>query len=120
MPGGSQEGGPLVKRTLSRVAGLSLHWLAGVATHDATNNFKAYSKRFLGSVKVEAQGAFDIGLELSGSFPAGGEADQGLQHADHEQHDPDQQHDIGKGISKLASVRLGVDLLGHDLSLIHI
>lgn len=65
MPGGSQEGGPLVKRTLSRVAGLSLHWLAGVATHDATNNFKAYSKRFLGSVKVEAQGAFDIGLELT-------------------------------------------------------
>ena len=65
MPGGSQEGGPLVKRTLSRVAGLSLHWFAGVATHDATNNFKAYSKRFLESVKVEAQGAFDIGLELT-------------------------------------------------------
>ncbi|MCY3000926.1 MAG: glycosyltransferase [Planctomycetota bacterium] len=65
MPGGSQEGGPLVKRTLSRVAGLSLHWVAGVATHDATNNFKAYSKRFLESVKVEAQGAFDIGLELT-------------------------------------------------------
>lgn len=65
MPGGSQEGGPLVKRTLSRVAGLSLHWFAGVATHDATNNFKAYSRRFLESVKVEAQGAFDIGLELT-------------------------------------------------------
>jgi len=65
MPGGSQEGGPLVKRTLSRVAGLSLHWFAGVATHDATNNFKAYSRAFLQRTSVQAQGAFDIGLELS-------------------------------------------------------
>ena len=65
MPGGSQEGGPIIKRTLSRVAGLSLHWFAGVATHDATNNFKAYSREFLSRTKVQAQGAFDIGLELS-------------------------------------------------------
>jgi glycosyltransferase involved in cell wall biosynthesis len=65
MPGGSQEGGPIVKRTLSRVAGLSLHWFAGVATHDATNNFKAYSREFLRRTNVQAQGAFDIGLELS-------------------------------------------------------
>ena len=65
MPGGSQEGGPIVKRTLSRVAGLSLHWFAGIATHDATNNFKAYRRDFLRSIKVEAEGAFDIGLELS-------------------------------------------------------
>lgn len=65
MPGGSQEGGPIVKRTLSRVAGLSLHWFAGMATHDATNNFKAYSRAFLRRTSVQAQGAFDIGLELS-------------------------------------------------------
>lgn len=63
-PGGSQEGGPIVKRTLSRVAGLSLHWFAGVGTHDATNNFKAYSRAFLRRTSVQAQGAFDIGLEL--------------------------------------------------------
>lgn len=65
MEGGVQMGGPLIKRTLSRCAGLSLRWFAGLGTHDATNNFKAYSRRFLEQVKVEAEGAFDIGLELS-------------------------------------------------------
>jgi glycosyltransferase involved in cell wall biosynthesis len=65
MEGGTQEGGPLVKRTLSRCAGLSLRHVAGIGTHDATNNFKAYSKAFLERTRVEAQGAFDIGLELA-------------------------------------------------------
>ena len=40
MPGGHQVGGPLLKRLMSRAAGLSLHHLAGVPTHDPTNNFK--------------------------------------------------------------------------------
>ena len=47
MRGGRQVGGPLLKRTLSRAAGLSLHWFGGVATHDPTNNFKLYARRFL-------------------------------------------------------------------------
>ena len=47
MRGGSQVGGPLLKRLMSRTAGLTLHWFAGVATHDPTNNFKLYSRRFL-------------------------------------------------------------------------
>ena len=33
---GAQHGGPLVKRTLSRLAGVSLYWLAGLPTHGAT------------------------------------------------------------------------------------
>jgi glycosyltransferase involved in cell wall biosynthesis len=65
MAGGTQEGGPLIKRTLSRIAGVTLRWIGGIGTHDATNNFKAYSKEFLDSIQVEAQGAFDIGLELT-------------------------------------------------------
>lgn len=65
MAGGEQFGGPLIKRTLSRIAGLSLHWIGGVGTHDATNNFKAYSRDFLQRIVVEAQGAFDIGLEIT-------------------------------------------------------
>jgi len=65
MAGGEQFGGPLIKRTLSRLAGLSLHWIGGVGTHDATNNFKAYSREFLRRIVVEAQGAFDIGLEIT-------------------------------------------------------
>ena len=40
MRGGRQIGGPLVKRILSRLAGLSLYYLRGIPTHDITNNFK--------------------------------------------------------------------------------
>jgi dolichol-phosphate mannosyltransferase len=65
MKGGGQEGGPLLKRTLSRVAGLSLHWLAGVPIHDATNNFKLYRRDFLDSVTIESTGGFELALELT-------------------------------------------------------
>jgi dolichol-phosphate mannosyltransferase len=65
MRGGQQVGGPLVKRTLSRLAGLSLHHLAGVGTHDSTNNFKMYSRRLLNTVEIESQGGFELGLELT-------------------------------------------------------
>lgn len=65
MPGGSQKGGPLLKRLGSRAAGLSLHWLAGVATHDATNNFRAYSREFLSKVPVQSEAGFELGLEMT-------------------------------------------------------
>ena len=65
MPHGRQEGGPLLKRTLSRMAGLSLHWLGGLPIHDATSNFRLYSKRFLNRVTIESQGGFELGLELT-------------------------------------------------------
>jgi len=53
MKGGRQEGGPLLKRTLSRLAGLSLHWVGRLPIHDATNNFKLYRRSFLNSVTIE-------------------------------------------------------------------
>jgi hypothetical protein len=65
MPGGRQQGGPLLKRTLSRIAGLSLHWFGGVATHDPTNNFKLYSRRFLESTTIESKAGFELALELT-------------------------------------------------------
>ena len=65
MPGGRQIGGPRAKRLLSRAAGLSLHWLGGVATHDPTNNFKLYSRRFLDSVTIESTAGFELALELT-------------------------------------------------------
>ena len=43
MRGGRQVGGPPLKRLMSRTAGLTLHWFAGVPTHDPTNNFKLYA-----------------------------------------------------------------------------
>jgi dolichol-phosphate mannosyltransferase len=65
MPGGRQLGGPLLKRTLSRAAGLSLHWIGGLPTHDATSNFRLYSKRLLNQVSIESRGGFELGLELT-------------------------------------------------------
>jgi dolichol-phosphate mannosyltransferase len=65
MPGGVQRGGPLLKRLLSRGAGVSLYWLAGLPTHDPTNSFKAYSTRLLRTIEVESTKGFTISLELT-------------------------------------------------------
>lgn len=65
MPRGHQLGGPLLKRTMSRAAGLSLHWVGGLPTHDATSNFRLYSKRLLNQVAIESVGGFELGLELT-------------------------------------------------------
>jgi dolichol-phosphate mannosyltransferase len=65
MRGGRQLGGPLFKRTLSRCAGLSLHWLAGLPVHDPTSNFKLYSRRLLDAVEVESRAGFELALELT-------------------------------------------------------
>lgn len=65
MRGGRQEGGPRLKRLMSRTAGLTLHWFGGVATHDPTNNFKLYSRPFLDSVTIESRAGFELALELT-------------------------------------------------------
>lgn len=65
MKGGHQVGGPILKRTMSRMAGLSLYWFAGVPIHDPTSNFKLYSRRFLDSVTIESSAGFELALELS-------------------------------------------------------
>ncbi len=65
MRGGRQIGGPPLKRLMSRTAGLTLHWFAGVATHDPTNNFKLYSRRFLDTVTIESTAGFELALELT-------------------------------------------------------
>jgi dolichol-phosphate mannosyltransferase len=65
MKGGQQLGGPFVKRTMSRAAGLSLHWVAGIPVHDATSNFRIYSKRLLDKVTIESDGGFELGIELT-------------------------------------------------------
>jgi glycosyltransferase involved in cell wall biosynthesis len=65
MPGGQQVGGPRFKTFLSRTAGTTLHLFTGVGTRDATNSFKAYSKRFLDDVRIDSVDGFEIGLELT-------------------------------------------------------
>ncbi len=65
MPGGQQVGGPKIKGVLSRWAGRTLHWFAGVGTRDATNSFKAYDRGFVRAVGIDSGTAFEMGLELT-------------------------------------------------------
>jgi dolichol-phosphate mannosyltransferase len=65
MPGGKVIGGPLIKRNLSKWAGLSLHWLRGLPTHDATNSFKLYDAEMLKTFKLESGGGFELSLEIT-------------------------------------------------------
>ena len=65
MPGGQQVGGPVLKGTLSRLAGRSLRTFAHVGTRDATNSFKAYSTAFVRQVGIDSRDGFEIGIELT-------------------------------------------------------
>jgi glycosyltransferase involved in cell wall biosynthesis len=65
MRGGRQDGGPLLKRTLSYLAGVSLHYLAGLPIRDATNNFRAYSRRVIDQIIIEGQASFAVAMELT-------------------------------------------------------
>jgi len=65
MPGGRQIGGPRAKAFLSRVAGVTLHWLSGLPTHDPTNSFKAYRREFLLRTPIESREGFALSLELT-------------------------------------------------------
>jgi glycosyltransferase involved in cell wall biosynthesis len=64
MSGGCQIGGPVLKGTLSHLAGLSLYWFGRVGTRDATNSFKAYSAEFVRDVGIDSDQGFELGLEL--------------------------------------------------------
>jgi len=72
MPGGVQYGGPWLKKLLSRGAGVSLHRIAGLPTHDPTNSFKAYRRDFLAQTPIESPAGFCLGLELTVKAHFGG------------------------------------------------
>lgn len=63
MRGGKQIGKKWFKQFLSRFAGLTLYYLTGLPTHDATNNFRAYSRRVI-SLPIESTMSFALGIEL--------------------------------------------------------
>lgn len=65
MKGGRLIGGPFFKQALSRFSGLSLHYLRGIPTHDATNSFKLYDADMVRSLSVESVAGFELGLELA-------------------------------------------------------
>lgn len=64
MRGGKQIGGPRLKKLLSRSAGMSLKYLAGLPTHDITNSFKLYRKKMLDNLILESSGGFEVGMEI--------------------------------------------------------
>jgi dolichol-phosphate mannosyltransferase len=64
MQGGRQVAAPSIKSMLSRLAGVSLYWFGRVGTHDATNSFKAYDRRFVEQVGIESDAGFELGLEM--------------------------------------------------------
>lgn len=64
MSGGQQVGGPRLKKLLSKSAGKILYGIAGIGTHDPTNSFKAYSRKFVKSITIQSRSGFEIGIEL--------------------------------------------------------
>lgn len=64
MRGGQQVGGPWTKGAISRLAGVSLHLVGRVGTHDPTNSFKAYSRDFLREAGIELDAGFTLGIEM--------------------------------------------------------
>ncbi len=72
MAGGKQVGGPRFKKFLSRMAGVSLHWLTGLPTHDATNAFRAYRRSVLVETEIESRGGFEYSLEITAKAYAAG------------------------------------------------
>ena len=72
MRGGRQVGGPRLKGLLSRSAGVSLYWLAGLPTHDATNAFRAYRRSVLAEFPIESRGGFAYSLEILAKAHAAG------------------------------------------------
>ena len=44
---------------------MSLHYLAGLPIRDATNNFRAYSRRVVEQIPIEGEASFALALELT-------------------------------------------------------
>jgi glycosyltransferase involved in cell wall biosynthesis len=65
MKGGRIIGGPWFKQLLSRLSGLSLCWLRGIPTHDATNAFKIYDRAMLDTISIQSKGGFELSLEIT-------------------------------------------------------
>jgi len=65
MKGGRLVGGAFLKQALSRMSGLTLHYLRGMPTHDATNSFKLYNAAMVRELSIESVAGFELGLELT-------------------------------------------------------
>jgi dolichol-phosphate mannosyltransferase len=64
MPGGTMTGCPLLKAVLVRSANFTLHRLARLPTHDASNGFRLFSRRAIERIAVESDQGFCYSIEL--------------------------------------------------------
>ncbi len=64
MRGGGLVGGPWFKQSLSRLAGLSLHLLFKLPTHDPTNAFKMFRRSIFKKIEIESEAGFEYNLEV--------------------------------------------------------
>jgi dolichol-phosphate mannosyltransferase len=64
IPGGCMKGCPWLKDILVRTAAFTLHYIAGIPTHDATNGFRMFSRRVIEQIPIETQEGWAFSLEL--------------------------------------------------------
>jgi dolichol-phosphate mannosyltransferase len=64
IPGGRMAGCPWLKAVFVRSSALVLHHLARVPTHDASNGFRLFSRRVIGSIPLESTEGFTYSIEL--------------------------------------------------------
>ena len=62
---GRQIGGPWLKKSLSRLAGISLNMAVRFPTRDATNNYRLYDAALVNELGIESEGGFELALELT-------------------------------------------------------
>ncbi len=65
IPGGEMANCPWLKDLLVRTASFTLHRLARLPIHDATNGFRMFSRRVLESIPIESTQGFTYSIELT-------------------------------------------------------
>ena len=64
MIGGERHAGTFLQKSLSRLAGVSLHYFVGMPITDATNGSKLFRKSFLDSLNIESTVGWSVALEI--------------------------------------------------------
>lgn len=64
MPGGSMNGCPWLKAILVRTANFTLHHIARLPTHDASNGFRMFSRRAIDTISIESDRGFCYSIEF--------------------------------------------------------
>ena len=64
IPGGSMVGCPLLKAVLVRAASFTLHHVARLPAHDASNGFRLFSRRVIDTIQIESDRGFCFSIEL--------------------------------------------------------